>query len=67
MPLTYSITKGIGLGIISFVVLDLVIYIIDSIRYSNGKTKVKPKTEVTLVTLIVFILFLIYFLVPTVI
>ena len=28
MPLTYSITKGIGLGIISFVVLDLIIYII---------------------------------------
>ena len=66
MPLTYSITEGIGLGIISFVVLDLLIYVIDSIRFVNGKTKEKPKTEVTLVTIIVFILFLVYFLVPTI-
>ena len=66
MPLTYSITKGIGLGIISFVILDLVIYLIDYIKYITGNTKVKPKTEVTLITIVVFILFLIYFLVPTI-
>ena len=27
MPLTYSITDGIGIGIISYVIIDLVIYI----------------------------------------
>ena len=67
MPLAYSITEGIGLGVVSFVLLDIVIYINDYLLYKLGKTKVKPKTEITLVTLIVFILFLIYFLVPTVI
>ncbi len=66
MPLTYSITEGIGLGIVSFVVLDLVIYFADLINYKLGRTKTKPHTEITLVTIIVFILFLIYFLVPTV-
>jgi AGZA family xanthine/uracil permease-like MFS transporter len=66
MPLTYSITKGIGMGIISFVMLDLVIYFADYINYKCGKSKVKPQTEITLVTIVVFILFLIYFLVPTV-
>ena len=66
MPLTYSITKGIGMGIVSFVMLDLVIYFADYINYKCGKSKVKPQTEITLVTIVVFILFLIYFLVPTV-
>lgn len=66
MLLSYSITKGIGMGIISFVVLDLVIYFSDLIAYKLGIIDKKPHTEVTLVTIIVFILFLIYFLVPTV-
>lgn len=67
MVLAYSITDGIGFGIITFVFLDIVIYIIDFIRYGSGKSNIKPKSEMTLVTFIVFILFLIYFLVPTVI
>ena len=66
MPLAYSITDGIGMGIITFVILDLVIYLTDLLSYNLGITKEKPKTEITLVTVIVFILFLIYFLVPTV-
>lgn len=68
MVLSYSITNGIGMGIITFVVLDLVIYLIDLIKYKRNtdKKKVKPELEITLVTIIVFILFLIYFLVPTV-
>ena len=32
MPLTYSITDGIGLGIITYVIIDLIIYIIDKIK-----------------------------------
>ena len=66
MVLAYSITNGIGVGIISFVILDVIIYLIDRIRYTKGKIKDKPKLEITPVTLIVFILFLIYFLVPTI-
>lgn len=67
MVLSYSITKGIGMGIVTFVFLDLIIYFTDLISYKFGITNKKPHTEVTLVTIIVFILFLIYFLVPTVI
>ena len=66
MVLAYSITKGIGMGVISFVVIDAIIYFSDLIGYKLGITKEKPKTEITLVTIIVFILFMIYFLVPTV-
>jgi len=65
MVLAYSITDGIGMGIISFVVLDLLIYLVDLIRY-NSKNGKKPRLEITLVTVVIFILFLIYFLVPTV-
>lgn len=66
MVLAYSITKGIGMGIISYVVIDAVIYFTDLISYKLGNTKVKPHSDITLVTIIIFILFLIYFLVPTV-
>ena len=66
MILSYSITNGIGAGIVSFAIIDFIIYIIDLIRYKNKKTKDKPKLEVTWVTLVIFILFMIYFLVPTV-
>ena len=66
MVLSYSITNGIGVGVISFVIIDLIIYLIDIIRYSKKALKEKPKLEITWVTLVVFILFLVYFLVPTV-
>ena len=67
MILSYSITNGIGAGIISFTVIDFLIYVIDYIRYNCNIIKEKPKLEITWVTLIIFILFIIYFLVPTVI
>ena len=67
MVLAYSITDGIGAGIIAFAIIDFVIYIIDLIRYKKHIIKDKPKLEITLITLIIVILFLIYFLVPTVI
>lgn len=66
MLLSYSITNGIGIGIITFVFLDLSIYLIDTFRYKNGKSTKKPRTEVNLITIIIVILFLIYFLMPTV-
>ncbi len=67
MVLSYSITDGIGAGIISFTIIDFIIYAIDKIRYSSGIIKEKPKTEITWITFIIFILFLIYYLVPTII
>ena len=66
MVLAYSITDGLAIGIISFAILDVVIYIIDSIKYKKNK-EIKPKLEINFITVIVLILFLIYFLVPTVI
>ena len=66
MVLSYSITNGIGMGIITFAVIDFIIYLIDLIRYHKNKKLAKPKLEITWITLIIVILFLIYFLVPTV-
>ena len=60
MVLSYSITNGIGMGIISFVLLELIIYLIDVFRGA------KAKMDSTWVTWVIFILFLVYFLVPTV-
>ena len=65
MPLTYSITNGIGLGVISYVIINLIIYGIDFIKYKRGIINEKPIIDITLVTIIVTILFMVYFLVPT--
>ena len=60
MPLTYSITNGIGIGIISYTFINLIIYIFDKI---NGK---KSNLNLSFITIIVTILFLFYFLMPTI-
>lgn len=65
MPFTYSITKGIGLGLIVYVVMCLFSYVIDLVKYWTKKGE-KPKWEVSVVALVVTALFLVYFLVPTV-
>ena len=65
MPLTYSITTGIGLGIVSYVVLNSIAYVLDIIMYKAGKKKEKPTWNISIVCLVVFALFLVYFLVPT--
>ena len=65
MVLAYSITDGLAIGIISYVVIDLIIYIIDTIKYKKNLIKEKPKLGINFITIIVLILFLIYFLVPT--
>lgn len=66
MLLSYSITNGIGAGIVSFTIIDFTIYIIELMKYNNGVIKDKPKLEITWITFVIFVLFLIYFLVPTV-
>ena len=69
MPLTYSITSGIGLGVISFVVINGLCYLIDLIKYAATKKKneqaVKPKWTISIVMLIITAFFLVYFFVPT--
>ncbi len=68
MPFAYSITKGIGVGLISYVILSVVIYLVDLIKYCSNKEKYeKPKFEVSVVAIVVTCLFLFYFLMPTVI
>ncbi len=67
MLLAYSITKGIGIGIISYVIITTIVYVIDIIKYAFSKDKeniTKPKYDVSIVAIIVSALFLVYFLVP---
>lgn len=67
MPLAYSITDGIGFGLISYVLIDLVVYVIDVIKYAISKKedKVKPEFDLHPLTIIIAVLFLVYFFVPT--
>ena len=64
MLVSYSITNGIGVGIITYFFIDATIYLIDLFRYKTNKSKKVPKTEINIITIIIVALFLIYFLVP---
>ncbi len=68
MPLGYSITKGIGWAILSYVIISIFCYVIDLIKYACSKAegKQKPAWNVSIVTLIIALLFVVYFFVPTV-
>jgi xanthine/uracil/vitamin C permease (AzgA family) len=69
MVLSYSITKGIGVGLISYSLMSIVAYVIEAIKYAATKKKnpaaEKPVWSVSIVALIVTALFLVYFFVPT--
>lgn len=68
MPLAYSITAGIGVGILSYVVIDAIGYLIDYIKYAVAKDKenaTKPVWDLSVVCIIVALLFVVYFFVPT--
>ena len=64
MVLSYSITKGIGVGMISYTVMSTLAYVIEVIKATITKTE-KPKWEVSIVAIIVSVLFCVYFFVPT--
>ena len=68
MPLAYSITDGIGMGMISYVIINVICYIVDIIKYSvttkNGGEAVKPKWPVSVVMGIITVFFLLYFFLP---
>ena len=67
MVLSYSITKGIGMGVVSFTVLSIIEYLVKLIQHACNKEKYeKPEWNIHAVTLIITALFLVYFFVPTV-
>ena len=65
MVLSYSITKGIGVGMIAYTFMSLVSYVIELIKYSVTK-KNKPTFQVSAISIIVSLLFCVYFFVPVV-
>ena len=66
MVLSYSITKGIGVGMIAHTFMSIVFYLINLVKYLVTK-KNKPTFDVSIVSIIVSLLFCIYFFVPAVI
>ncbi len=69
MPLGYSITKGIGMAILSYVIISVLSYLVDLVKYAACKqeNKEKPVWKVSVVTIVISLLFVVYFFVPTVI
>ncbi len=66
MPLGYSITTGIGMGMLSYVLIDVFSYLASLIVYACNKEKrEKPVWDLHVVTIIIAVLFIIYFFVPT--
>ena len=65
MPLAYSITTGIGMGVVVYVVLSTIAWCVEMILYKCGKKEEKPEWKISIVCLVIFVLFIIYFCVPT--
>ncbi|MBQ8689728.1 MAG: NCS2 family permease [Clostridia bacterium] len=63
MVLSYSITKGIGVGLLSYTVMSALLYLVELIKYAITK-KDKPVWNISVVTIIVSLLFCVYFFVP---
>ena len=66
MVLSYSITKGIGVGMIAHTAMSIVFYLINLVKYLVTK-KNKPTFDVSAVSIIVSLLFCVYFFIPAVI
>lgn len=64
MPLGYSITDGIGMGLLLYFVISLIEYVVGAIAAAVKKTEM-PKFDIPVVTFIVAILFAAYFFIPT--
>ena len=63
MILSYSITKGIGVGMVTYTIMSTLCYLIELVKYAITK-KDKPKWKVSVVTIVVSLLFCVYFFVP---
>ncbi|HEY8390422.1 MAG TPA: NCS2 family permease [Clostridia bacterium] len=65
MPLAYSITDGIGIGILSYVVIKFFVWLVNIIKYACNKEKYeKPAWEIHPVTAVIAVLFVLYFVLP---
>lgn len=65
MVLSYSITKGIGIGMVSYTLMSIFAYLVELVKYAITK-KEKPVWDVSVVAIVVTVLFVVYFFVPTV-
>ena len=63
MVLSYSITKGIGIGILSYTIMSACEYLAGLIISAVKKTE-KPQWNVSVITIVVAALFAVYFFVP---
>ena len=63
MVLSYSITVGIGMGLLSYTVMSVIAYVIDLVRYAIKKQE-KPVWNVSVVAIVISLLFVVYFFVP---
>ena len=63
MVLSYSITKGIGVGMIAYTIMNALAYLVEWIVATVKKTE-KPQWNVSIVALVVTALFAVYFFVP---
>ena len=64
MVLAYSITKGIGVGIIAYVLMNAITYLVEFIMAKIKKSDEKPVWNISVIAIVVSVLFLIYFFVP---
>ena len=64
MPLGYSITDGIGMGLLLYVVISLIEYVVAA-AVAGAKKLPMPKFDIPIVTFIVAIMFAAYFFIPT--
>ena len=68
MVLSYSITKGIGIGMMSYTLMSAIAYGVEYVKYAIAKKSdenaEKPQWNVSVVALIVTALFAVYFFVP---
>ena len=64
MVLGYSITDGIGIGMLAYVIMSSIVYLVEVIKYAITK-KEKPVWKVSIVALIITVLFALYFFMPT--
>ena len=65
MVLSYSITKGIGVGMIAYTLMSIMSYVVELVKYAITKEN-KPTFQVSAVSIIVSLLFCVYFFVPAV-
>ena len=63
MVLSYSITKGIGIGLLSYTLMTVCDYLVQLVVALVKKTE-KPEWNVSVVSIVVSALFVLYFFVP---